>query len=75
MKNVFLASFLILTTIGCSKTVVKPDIPCPNRPQLVGITEDLQLQTPEDVLFIVAENQLRLKKYAKQLEARAGCEL
>lgn len=74
-RNVLLASCVIPILIGsCGKTVIQPDLPCPPRPVLAGIPDDLQLRTPGDVLVIAAENQLRLKQYAKQLESRANCE-
>ena len=73
-RTVLLASFLILTAGSCSKTVVEPSVPCPNRPVLIELSEDLQLQMPPDAVFIVGQNQLALKEYAKKLEARLKCE-
>jgi len=73
-KSVLLASFLILTTGSCTTVSLEPDLPCPTRPELLPIPVDLQIQMPPDAVWIVAENQLALKAYAKKLEARAGCE-
>jgi hypothetical protein len=70
-----LLSFLALTSgSACTTVEIVSDVPCPNRPTLTPIPEDLQLRMPPDVVFIVAENQLKLKAYAKKLEVRAGCE-
>jgi len=76
VRNPFLVVALVTLPflVGCSRIYVEPDIPCPDRPTLSAIPEDLQLQMPEDAVWIVAQNQLALKAYAKKLEARAGCE-
>lgn len=74
-KSVLLLSIAILTLGSCKSAPVEPILPCPDRPVLNAIPEDLQLQTPPDVLFLTAENQLLLKEYAKKLEVRAGCNL
>ena len=73
-KSVLLTSFLILTTGSCTTVEIVEPLPCPDRPKLVSLTEDLQLQIPEDALLIIGENQLALKAYAKKLETRAGCQ-
>ena len=66
---------MAITAISsCSKTVVEPSVPCPNRPVLVELSEDLQLQMPPDAVFIVGQNQLALKEYAKKLESRLKCD-
>ena len=68
--------FLIYTLFGisgCSKVYVNADIPCPNRPDLISIPDDIQLRMGEDAVWIVTQNQLALKEYAKKLEVRAGC--
>ena len=59
---------------GCTRTIVQPSLPCPARPVLASITVDEQMSMDPAVIFKVAENQLRLKAYAKKLEVRAGCE-
>ena len=69
--NRILPLFLLLS--GCCTTTVEPTVDCPPRPDLLPVPEDIQLRMGEDGVFIVAENQLRLKEYAKKLEARA-CE-
>ena len=58
---------------GCTTYAVKSDVPCPQRPVLTAIPEDLQLRMGEDAVFIVGSNQLALKAYAKKLEVRSGC--
>ena len=63
--------FLIMS--GCSCFTVKNDAPCPERPDLLSMPVDLQLRTPDDAKFIMGQNQLALKEYAKKLEVRAGC--
>ena len=73
-KRTLLASFLILTIGSCTTVEVQPDLPCPNRPVLIALSEDLQIRMPEDAVWIVTQNQLALKAYSKKLEARAGCE-
>ena len=65
---------LPLFAVSCATVTVEPDLPCPTRPELLPIPVDLQIQMPPDAVWIVAENQLALKAYAKKLEARAGCE-
>ena len=65
--------FAILTTgiSGCCTTKVEPALPCPDRPDLLAIPEDLLMAADPDLLFIVAENQGLLRAYAKKLENRA----
>ena len=65
---VIIAAFLA----GCT-TIRVSDVPCPDRPDLLPMPVDLQIRMPPDAVFIVAENQLALKEYAKKLEVRAGC--
>lgn len=72
-RRILLASFLILTAGSCA-TTVSPDVPCPNRPLLEPLSVELQAEMSPDALRIVSENQLRLKAYALQLEARLGCQ-
>ena len=73
-RTVLLASFLILTTGSCSKTVVEPSVPCPSRPVLTPLSIELQIEMPPEAVLIVGQNQLALKEYAKKLEARLKCE-
>lgn len=63
----------ILGMYGCGYQV-KNDLPCPDRPELMAIPNDLQIQMPPDAIWIVAENQLALKFHIKRLEARLGCD-
>ena len=72
-KNTCIYSFLLVILSGCTTIEVVAPLPCPDRPTLTPLTEDLQLQMPEDALYIIGENQLALKAYAKKLEARASC--
>jgi hypothetical protein len=48
-------------------------MPCPLRPELIAIDEEMQRDTPPHVLAIVAENYIRLIDYSKRLEARVEC--
>lgn len=73
-RNALLLSCLILISGSACTTIVAP-LPCPDRPELIAIPEDLQIRIPEDALFILAENQIKLKAYAQKLEARAACDL
>ena len=74
-RSLVLGMFLLFNGLqGCTTYTAKPDLPCPDRPVLTAIPEDLQLRMPEDVVFIVGSNQLLLKTYAKKLEVRAGCD-
>ena len=65
---------IVLILASCSTTIVQNDLPCPPRPVLTALSEDLQLQMPEGAIFIIAENQLRLKRHIKDLEVLAACE-
>ena len=65
---------LAVLLTGCSTTIVQNDLPCPPRPVLTALSKDLQLQMPEDAIFIVAENQLLLKRHIKDLEVLDACE-
>ena len=63
----------ILGISGCTCFTVKSDLPCPSRPVLEGfVLEDLDSMTDE-AQRKAAQNQIKLKTYAKKLEARAGC--
>ena len=64
---------LAVLLAGCSTTIVQNDLPCPPRPVLTALSEDLQLQMPEDAILIVAKNQLLLKRHIKDLEVLAAC--
>ena len=72
-RNLLVKVSCISFLLGCTTVTVEPDLPCPDRPELMPLPVDLQIQMPPDAVWIVAENQLLLKKYAKALEARAGC--
>ena len=67
-----MAAMLLIS--GCTTTIIQPVLPCPDRPVLESISVDEQMSMDPAVIFKVAENQLRLKAYAKKLEVRAGCE-
>ena len=73
VKKTCIYSFMLVILSGCTTIEVAAPLPCPERPVLLPMPEDLQLQMPEDAVLISAENQLRLKAYAKKLEARAQC--
>jgi hypothetical protein len=57
-----------LLVLGCTSTIVAPNVPCPPRPELEAIEPQLQLQTPPEVLKIAASNQIKLKQHIKLLE-------
>ena len=65
----------ILALSGCGTTVVGYDGPCPLRPELIPIDAELQREIAPHTLQIIAENQLKLKKHIKDLEALSGCDL
>lgn len=65
---------ILVSGSGCTTIEVAAPLPCPARPTLSPIPDDMQLRMGEDAVYIVGENQLKLKAYAKKLEARAGCE-
>ena len=72
---VLLTSFLILTIgSGCERFVIQSDIECPARPLLEPITPAEQQLIAPETLGKIANNQIKLKSYAKKLEARAKCE-
>ena len=70
----FVTAFTLITAFsGCATYTVQPDLPCPDRPELIPLPTDIQLRMGEDAVFIVGSNQIALKTYAKKLEVRAGC--
>ena len=69
----FILIWITLVMSGCTTHVVKSELPCPQRPVLTAIPEDIQLRMGEDAVFIVGSNQIALKTYAKKLEVRSGC--
>ena len=68
---------LIVSTIllvGCgTTTVIGFDGPCPLRPQLEPITVEQQIEISPQVIRIIADNQLKLKRHIKDLETLSGC--
>lgn len=74
VKVTLIPALLLVILSGCCSYAVKSDVECPVRPTLSAIPQDLQFRIPTDALFLIAENQLLLKEYAKKLEVRAGCE-
>ena len=74
VKVTLIPALLLVILSGCWSYAVKSDVECPVRPTLSAIPQDLQFRMPPDALFLIAENQLLLKKYVKKLEVRAGCE-
>ena len=70
-KSLALSVIIALILGGCCTT---PDtLPCPSRPILEEFTEQELADIDPDVQAKIAANQIRLKAYAKRLEARA-CE-
>ena len=71
-KILIIGSFFFLTS--CGTTIVKPDIPCPPRPVLEGFVASELNTMSDEAKRKAANNQIKLKAYAKKLEARAGCD-
>ena len=66
---------LLLGMLGCANPIVVGyDGVCPNRPDLIPLPVDLQIQMPPGAVWIVAQNQLKLKQHIIDLEDLAGCE-
>lgn len=63
----------LLTMAGCTTTMVGYDGPCPIRPELEPISVELQMEIAPHTLMIIAQNQLKLKRHIKDLEALSGC--
>jgi len=74
LRRVVALCCLILISGSCTVTRVGDDLPCPNRPNLMAIPVDLQIQMPAEAVWITAENLLAMQAYAKKLEARLGCQ-
>jgi len=68
-----LAATVLMLSTGCTTTVVQSELPCPARPRLEAITTAEQIEIDPQVVLKIAQNQLRLKEYAKKLEVRANC--
>ena len=65
----------VLILLGaCATRPIIETVPCPPRPLLEAITTEEQLAMDPAVVGKVAQNQLKLKTYAKKLEVRAGCD-
>jgi len=65
----------LLGMLGCATPItIGYDGPCPSRPELISLPVDLQIQTPPDAIWIVAQNQLKLKQHIIDLEDLSGCE-
>ena len=72
MKTLIRSGSLILIA-GCSTTLVQNDLPCPIRPELTPIPVEMQIEIAPHVVFIIADNQLKLKRHIKDLEILSGC--
>jgi hypothetical protein len=64
---------LCLPLILGSCCTIEPDLPCPPRPNLEPISVAEQIEMNPQTVLKVAQNQLRLKEYARRLEIRANC--
>jgi len=74
MNVLILGTIVLILSTGCTTLTVEPDVPCPNRPVLEAfVLEDLESMTDE-AKRKAAQNQIKLKGYARKLEVRAGCE-
>ena len=65
------AIFALVT--GCVTRTIIQENDCPLRPELIPIDVELQADIPPHTLLIIAQNQLKLKKHIKDLEAIANC--
>lgn len=74
LSALILSLCIVVTLSSCVRTIVQPVLPCPPRPILEPLSVEEQADMHPMTVFKVAENQLRLKAYAKKLETRAGCE-
>lgn len=72
MRVLILISFLMMAGC-CTTTTVAYDGPCPLRPELEPIPVELQMEIAPHTLIIIAQNQLKLKRHIKNLEALSGC--
>jgi hypothetical protein len=63
----------VVVVAGCGTTVIGYDGPCPLRPALEPIPVEMQVEIAPHALEIIAENQLKLKRHIKDLEALSGC--
>jgi hypothetical protein len=59
--------------VSCGTTVINSDIPCPPRPFLEGFVASELNSMTDEAKRKAAQNQIKLKAYAKKLEVRAGC--
>lgn len=73
MIKLFVA-IIALVLGGCCTTIPEP-LPCPSRPVLESFTFEEITQMGPEIQEKVIINNIRLKAYAKQLEARADCEI
>ena len=71
LKNAVMSFAILIIGSWCCTTEVEPFVPCPDRPDLMAIPEDIILAADPDLLFIIANNQMSLKAHIKKLEARA----
>ena len=70
--RVFLTLAILTIGSGCASHAPpsEPPLCLPERPVLLEIDKDEQLQVPTSILRKVAINDLSLKLYARELEAR-----
>ena len=68
----YLPLLLLLASCGTT-TVIGFDGPCPLRPQLEPISVEQQIEIDPQVIRIIADNQLLLKRHIKDLETLSGC--
>jgi hypothetical protein len=69
--KVLIISIVLTIGSGCSVTIpIEPPLCLPERPVLVEVTLDEQQAISRDTLRKIGLNDLALKQYARQLEAR-----
>lgn len=64
---------LPIVLVGCTTTHIGFDGPCPLRPELEPISVEQQININPQVVRIIADNQLKLKRHIKDLETLSGC--
>ena len=73
LKNCLILTLLIGIS-SCTTLTVEPDVPCPNRPTLEAFVAEELTSMTDEAKRKAAQNQIKLKGYAKKLEVRAGCD-
>ena len=70
MVRVLTITAIVAILSGCASCPVPVTIDKPARPDLIPMSSDLWQQIPLEAQDTITHNDLALKRYAKQLEAR-----